>query len=356
MNRKDKMIGCLIGGAIGDALGYQIEFERGIENREVTHYSNDFGIISDDTQMTLFTANGLIWRETRESLKGIAPSPTDAIYGAYLDWLDTQYHTNNHDKEVSWIKNIKELNVPRAPGTTCLNALASGRKGTIKDPINNSKGCGGIMRVAPIGLYMNNSEDAGKFAAEASAITHGHPLGNIPSYVFATMIYFILNDNLNIEESLQKALQQYKDKFNVYDEKYYDYFVELVEKAIQLSKENKLDIGAIRELGEGWVAEETFAIAIYSCLKYKNSFEDAVICSVNHDGDSDSTGAVTGNIMGVYLGYDAIPDYYIDHLELKDVIYEMANDLATEPPVNGYSSNTDDYWENKYVYGKWKDD
>ena len=55
--------------------------------------------------------------------------------------------------------------------------------------------------------------------------------------------------------------------------------------------------------------------------------------------------------MGVYLGYDAIPEYYIDHLELKDVIYEMANDLATEPPVNGYSSDIDDYWENKYVYG-----
>lgn len=356
MNRKERITGCLIGGAIGDALGYQIEFKRGIKDREVTKYSNDFGIISDDTQMTLFTANRLIWRETRGSLKGIAPSPTDAIYGAYLDWLDTQNYTNIHGKGNSWIKDIKELNVPRAPGRTCLSALVSGIKGTIKDPINNSKGCGGIMRVAPVGLYMNNSEEAGRFAAEASAITHGHPLGNIPSYVFTTMIYFILNDGLDIEEALQKALQQYKDKFNVYDKKYYDYFIELVEKAIQLSKENKSDIDAISELGEGWVAEETFAIAIYSCLKYKNSFEDAVICSVNHDGDSDSTGAVTGNIMGVYLGYDSIPEYYIDHLELKDVIYEVASDLATEVPIDGYSSNTDDYWESKYVYGKRNDD
>ena len=160
----------------------------------------------------------------------------------------------------------------------------------------------------------------------------------------------------DIEESLQKALQQYKDKFNVYDEKYYDYFVELVEKAIQLSKENKSDIDAIRELGEGWVAEETFAIAIYSCLKYKNSFEDAIICAVNHDGDSDSTGSVTGNIMGVYLGYDSIPKYYIDNLELKDVIYEIAEDLSSDIPVGEYNDNNDDYWENKYVYGVKKDD
>ena len=87
-------------------------------------------------------------------------------------------------------------------------------------------------------------------------------------------------------------------------------------------------------------------------MKYKNSFEDAVICSVNHDGDSDSTGAVTGNIMGVYLGYDSIPEYYIDHLELKDVIYEMANDLAAEVPGDRYS----DYWISKYVHGDRTDD
>ena len=239
MNRKDKIIGCLMGGAIGDALGYQIEFKRGIKNKEITKYLNDFGIISDDTQMTLFTANGLIWRETRGSLRGIAPLPTDAVYEAYLDWLDTQNNTNNHSIKISWIKNIKELNIARAPGNTCISALSSGKKGTIKEPINDSKGCGGIMRVAPIGLYMNNSENAGRFAAEVSAITHGHPLGNIPSYVFATMIYFILNDNLDIEESLQKAIQQYKEKFNVYDKKYNDYFIELIEKAIKLSKENK---------------------------------------------------------------------------------------------------------------------
>ena len=163
---------------------------------KITKYLNDFGIISDDTQMTLFTANGLIWRETRGSLRGIAPLPTDAVYEAYLDWLDTQNNTNNHSIKISWIKNIKELNIARAPGNTCISALSSGKKGTIKEPINDSKGCGGIMRVAPIGLYMNNSENAGRFAAEVSAITHGHPLGNIPSYVFATMIYFTLNFSL----------------------------------------------------------------------------------------------------------------------------------------------------------------
>ena len=354
VDRKNRIIGSLIGGAIGDALGYQIEFKRNIHEKEVTQYKDDKGIISDDTQMTLFTANGLLWRETRGVMKGVAPSPSDAVYEAYLDWLDTQNNTDNHKNKISWIKDIKELNIPRAPGNTCISALSSGKKGTIENPINDSKGCGGIMRVAPLGLYMRNPEYAGKFAAEISAITHGHPLANIPSYVFATMIYFILNEHLNIEESLNRAMIQYKEKFNIYDKKYNKYFEELVKKAIELSKDNISDLDAIYQLGEGWVAEETFAIAIYSCLKYQNSFENAIICAINHNGDSDSTGALTGNIMGVYLGYNSIPKYYIDHLELKEVIYELGEDLSTPIPVGEYNENNDECWLSKYLYCKKK--
>ena len=342
----DKFKGCLIGGAIGDALGYQIEFKKGVKDKEVTRFSGK-GIISDDTQMTLFTANALIWRETRAAMRGIAMVPSDAIYLAYLDWLDTQNNTDG-DRSISWIKEIPELNIPRAPGNTCINALSSGRKGTIEEPINDSKGCGGIMRVAPIGLYMRDSLSAGKIGAEASAITHGHPLGIIPSYVFTTMIYYISHDGLDIEESLNKAISQYKENFNKFDKEDTNYFFNLVDKAVKLSKENLNDIDAIRELGEGWVAEETFVIALYSCLKYKDSFEEAIVCAVNHDGDSDSTGAVAGNIIGAYLGYDKIPSYYTDNLELKDVILELANDLATPIPISEYSSNSDEKWERKY--------
>ena len=153
-NKKDKICGSLIGGAIGDALGYQIEFKKGVKDKEITSFKDNKGIISDDTQMTLYTANALLYRETRLATKGIALLPVDAIYVSYLDWLDTQGYTVNHHS-ISWIKDLKELNAIRAPGNTCINALSSGIKGTIKTPINNSKGCGGLMRVAPIGLYFS---------------------------------------------------------------------------------------------------------------------------------------------------------------------------------------------------------
>lgn len=344
MNRKEKIFGSLIGGAIGDALGYQIEFKRGIKDKEITSFKDGKGIISDDTQMTLFTANALLYRETRAALRGIALLPVDAIYLAYLDWLDTQNHTNNQ-QAISWIKNLKELNVVRAPGNTCIGALSSGVKGTISNPINNSKGCGGIMRVAPIGLYMAESKIAGQFGAEASAITHGHPLGIIPAYVFSTLIWYLANTNLTIKEALDKAMKQYEEEFNIFAKEAKYYFIDLVNKALKLSEENINDIEAIKKLGEGWVAEETFAIAIYSCLKYANNFKEAIVCSINHDGDSDSTGAITGNIMGAYLGYEKIPFEYKNNIELKDEILELASDLASELP-----NDIDGYWLSKYVY------
>lgn len=346
--RKNKIIGSMIGGAIGDALGYPIEFKKGIEDKEISKYGFDGrGIISDDTQMTLFTANGLIWRETRLNMKGIAPTPSDAIYQAYLDWLDTQQKTGGHETAISWIKDIRELNVPRAPGMTCLNALSSGKKGTIEQPINDSKGCGGVMRVAPVGLYAKNPKDAGRIAAEASAITHGHPLGIIPAYVFAVMIYFLVNENLGIKESLDEAIKQYKEE-SLYNNKTDQSFVDLVDKAAALSKENLPDVRAISEIGEGWVAEEAFAIAVYACLKYSDNFENAIVCAVNHDGDSDSTGAIAGNIMGAYLGVNAIPQYYLNNIELKDTIIELAEDLATTVPVNEYNTNNKK-WLDKYL-------
>lgn len=351
MHKENKIKGSLIGGAIGDALGYPIEFKRNIKERQVTRYVNDKGIISDDTQMTLFTANGLLWRETRLSLRGIAMSPTDAIYLSYLDWLETQTGKVNNSS-ISWIKNLKELNIERAPGNTCLSALNLGRKGTIKKPINDSKGCGGVMRIAPIGLYYFDPEKAGEYSVAASALTHGHLLGIIPSYVLGVLINLLVNNELTLYQAVEKSMQIYEKNHKDYDKKYKKEFVDLINKAIVLSQKDYSDVDAIAVLGEGWVAEEALAIALYSCLKYPNSFEDAIICAVNHDGDSDSTGAIAGNIMGAYLGLTKIPEYYVKNLELKEEILEIAEDLAKKVPISEFSDNEDKYWESKYVYCK----
>lgn len=104
--------------------------------------------------------------------------------------------------------------------------------------------------------------------------------------------------------------------------------------SVNLSEKNIHDLDAIHQLGEGWVAEETLAIAVYYALKYENNFEKVIISSVNHNGDSDSTGAVAGNIIGAYLGIESIPEKFIENLEIKDVISEIAEDLYNYIPEN----------------------
>ena len=127
-------------------------------------------------------------------------------------------------------------------------------------------------------------------------------------------------------------------------------FLDLVRSAIDLSKKDMRDTDAIRMLGEGWTADEAFAIAIYSCLKYQDSFENSVVCAVNHDGDSDSTGAIAGNIIGALLGYQNIPSYYKDNVELNEVIVEIADDIYT---ISSKGANNDliqdPNWCKKYI-------
>lgn len=357
-----KYRGCLIGGAAGDALGYVVEFldEKSIFQKYgksgITEYSlvNGAAEISDDTQMTLFTANGLLLGTTRGMTRGIMGKYSDYISLCYKDWYKTQYKDITKDEyNNSWLINIPELHAARAPGSTCLSAIEQGANGTIEKPINQSKGCGGIMRVAPIGLYFDEKQYSQKevdiIGAEAAAITHGHELGYIPAAALVHIIQLVAHvTDITLLAAVQESMLAMKECFP--SAKYLDTLLKLMKKAIDLSTEERADIDAIRELGEGWVAEETLAIAVYCSLKYSNSFEKAIIAAVNHGGDSDSTGAVTGNIMGAYVGLGGIPEKYIKHLELKDTILEIADDLYNDCKITEYGSYRDDVWEHKYIY------
>lgn len=86
-----------------------------------------------------------------------------------------------------------------------------------------------------------------------------------------------------------------------------------------------------------------------------NDFEKGIIAAVNHDGDSDSTGALTGNILGAVLGIDAIPQRFLDNLELKDIILEIAEDLHHDCQIDEYGPR-DNLWESKYIKMAYKKD
>lgn len=361
-----KYRGCLIGGAVGDALGYPVEFmsTAAIKQRfgksGITEYvlRNGVAEISDDTQMTLFTATGILLGETRGSVRGVAGPPWSYVWLSYKDWYRTQtekYPMSGY--HFSWLDDIPELFSQRAPGNTCMSVLAAGKEGSVEKPINNSKGCGGVMRVAPIGMHYGrdnlyhicNPHEVIETGAEIAALTHGHPLGYIPAGALSYLISLLVHSDMPLEDAVQKMI--YATSCEYGDDYYYGDFRDLLDKSWMLAENKNIsDQDAIRELGEGWVAEEALAIAVFCAIRYSNDFEKAVITAVNHDGDSDSTGAITGNIVGAYLGIKSIPEHFQKNLELRDIIIEIADDLSQDCPLSSFKKTTeeDKSWENKY--------
>ena len=202
--RRARFRGCLLGGALGDALGAPVEFD-GLEAIVEAHGPGGpadlgaaygvRGAITDDTQMTLWTADGL--------LRGLDGADRRAsVHRAYLRWLATQ--DGDRAGADGWLASHDALWSRRAPGHTCLSALRSGRAGTPGAPINDSKGCGGVMRVAPAGLLMAKPEAAFEAGLEAAALTHGHPSGSVAAGALAAAVA-ALRDGAGLEAALDRA-------------------------------------------------------------------------------------------------------------------------------------------------------
>ena len=339
---QDHFRGCLLGGAVGDALGAPVEFMRytaitqkygegGIRDLEIN--SDGLALITDDTQMTLFTAEGILRAYTRGNNKGICHPPM-VVFHAYQRWLLTQGYPKVSEFEWvydGWFLGVKELNASRGPGNTCLSALLSRKAGSIEHPINNSKGCGGVMRVAPVGLSFREN-NVFQYAAEFAALTHGHPSGYLSAGTLAYIIYCIIEGE-EISSAVSHALVELESHEN------HQECSVCLRKAISLVESGLPDQKAIMQIGEGWVGEEALAIAVYCALKYPHDLLAALIAAVNHDGDSDSTGAITGNILGAYLGVGAIPEDWLEKLELREVIAQLADDLLV-----GYREG-DEWWQ-----------
>lgn len=353
LDEKNRIRGTLLGGAAGDALGYAIEFSNettifakygsaGITGYDYSLHSRK-ALISDDTQMTLFTACGLI-----DWLSGeYTDDPVRAIFTAYQEWLMTQkmsyresaeyYHEFGERYSVKALLEHPLMFARRAPGTTCLCAVSERNvyeqrqyftNVSLTSPINHSKGCGGVMRVAPIGTLNKSVLSIDSLAADVAKLTHSHSLGYMPAAVLAHIINRILYPQPGIN-TLKAIVEDARDTaVNLFrGDEHLCELTGIIDRAIALSENGSNDLDNIHLLGEGWVAEETLAIALYCSLKYQNDFSKGIIAAVNHQGDSDSTGAITGNILGAWVGYEAIDKKWKEDLELRPTIIQVADKL-----------------------------
>ncbi|ODU43378.1 ADP-ribosylglycohydrolase family protein [uncultured Aquimonas sp.] len=324
--------GCLIGGAIGDALGAPIEFLSlaQIQTQFGPAGVRDFapaygrrGAITDDTQMSLFTAEGLLRAWARMHDRGLF-SPVAVVGRAYLRWLYTQGHDafeNPRDKE-GWLLELPELHHRRAHGNTCLSALLSTPWG--KPARNDSKGCGGVMRAAPAGLFIASTskperwiEEAFELGCQIAALTHGHPTGQLTAGVLASLVLQLVGGS-RLRDALAVSMDFLADRPEC------DETLSALKAAIELAERDAdADISL---LGEGWIAEEALAMGVFAALTAAD-FGQGVLRAVNHGGDSDSTGSIAGNLLGAALGMEAIPTRWREEVELGAAVLEIANDL-----------------------------
>ena len=336
ISARDRITGCLLGGAIGDALGAGIEFDslstirrRGPQG--VTGYVPVYGgvgRITDDTQMTLFTAEGLLCAAAERD------DEIEQIRLAYLRWLATQerHAGPTGGPAGGWLHTVEALGHRRAPGNTCLSALRAGGYGTPDAPLNDSKGCGGVMRVAPIGLV---SRDPFTTAARAAALTHGHASGYLSAGTFAAIISAVVA-GVDLDAAIAAAMAQLPAWPGAAET------VVAVTAAVALAAEGVTPTPErLEALGGGWVGEEALAIALY-CALVCDDPRAALLLAVNHSGDSDSTGALVGNLLGAMYGTAALPPDYLAGVELREVIETVAGDLADvfvdgRPPPQRYS-------------------
>ncbi|AYG95653.1 ADP-ribosyl-(dinitrogen reductase) hydrolase [Brevundimonas naejangsanensis] len=319
----DRVLGCLFGGAVGDGFGYAIEFDRlpairkryGEKGLTEPVLTNERLVVSDDTQMTVFTASAVARVGEFEAAEAVA-----AIRAAYLDWYRTQTRSGPSKVDAGVLRH-RELWARRAPGNTCISALAAGGSGEPSRPVNDSKGCGGVMRVAPIGLRRDWTEgQVFELAARAAAITHGHPTGYLSAAAAAVMVR-VMVDGRGLREALgvvarylaanEDAQETMKAVIGVFEEPARDMLMVDVEEG---------------RLGEGWVGEEALAIALYS-VAASDDFRAVMRIAANHDGDSDSTASIAGQLFGARHGLSRIPWSWVSRLDVFDALCEVAGDV-----------------------------
>ncbi len=262
------------------------------------------GFYTDDTQMSLATAQGCI--NAYQNQKAGKPfDPVAEVYRCYLKWYATQDDPQQR----------------RVPGGTCLSALGSGKMGTIEKKINDSKGCGGVMRTAPAGLILS-SETAFRRGAEFAAITHGHPSGYLSAGFLSEMIAHII-EGKRLKEAIERSIKTLK----TYDG--HEETLGCVQRALTLSAGQDPVDDSITAIGGGWRGEEALGIALYCSLKFPCDWKSGTLAAINHSGDSDSTGSITGAILGTLFGVESIPEKWVRDVENAGTIRKIADDIFT---------------------------
>ncbi len=353
--------GCLLGMAVGDAMGYTVDSRSWQEIQEdygpngLLGYDlvNGYADLTSYTQLAAFTANGLLFGLTRGQMTGKMAPFVKYIALALCEWSLSQRPWGRPPRTYCWLGKKEELCRRHCMDTRMLETLARRNLGTLETPTNNRSGPYSLTCAIGVGLFYHKNrmdrDEIARLGAEAVAITHGGPTAFLSGAVLAHIISRLLwNPDAPLKKVVLEAVEAMKDQFGHQYSQAYDIGT-LIRHAITYSEtRDARPVEVMERLGCDSAAQ-VLAGAIYACLVSQEDFDRAMIVAVNHTGRSAAVGAVAGAILGIRMGEEALPEFYMECLEPVEILRELADDLYTGCPMERGSKLFDLDWDYKYL-------
>ena len=350
--------GCLLGLAIGDALGATVDSKtyqeicRDYGPAGLLGYDlvNGFAAISSHTQVAAFSCNGL--------LVSTAKGGTDYlryISQALKEWARTLHLPGEPERRSCWLCKVPALRQRKCVDARTLDSFTRDVLGTPERPLNQGAGPGTLPAAIPVGLFFHpdrmSVRQIGQLGAQVVALTHGDPMTFLSGAALAYIIAGIVQDEKTpLEQQFLHAAEAVSAQFGgEYPQA--KQLQGLIEKAITLSRKPELLRWQAMEELVCNTGAQVLAGAVYAVLADGGDFDSAMITAVNHSGKSAAVGAVSGAILGAAMGAEALPEFYLECLEPVEVLRELAADFFNGQPTQLRSRLFDDDWDRKYTQG-----
>lgn len=371
--------GCLLGLAVGDAMGYsadtktweQIQEDYGPHGLLGYDLVNGYAEITSHTQLALFSCNGLLIGLTRGQVRGTMAPYVRYVGVAQREWAIGQRTYNQPSRTHCWVYRLGELRRRHCTDTRMVEILNRNQLGSLEEPTNKHDTPASIaaavaagMFTAPLRISKEEVEQVGaeqaalchqqeldRLGAECVALTHGHPLAFLPGAVIAHLISRCLRDqDTPLVDLVREALKALNDQFGREYRQVQD-VIHVVNRAIDMAESRSCGAVAAMEQLRCDTGAEVLAGAVYASLLCEDDFDHAMIVAVNHSGRSAAVACIAGAILGARLGEKELPAFYMEGLEIAPVLREMADDMMQGCPMVRGNKLFDGDWDQKYMHG-----
>lgn len=347
--------GCLLGLAVGDAMGQPVDDKSWEEIREdygpngLLGYDlvNGYATGSAYTQVAAYVANGLLLSITR----GKPELYLRYIGLALREWARAQHFPRDPEKSYCWVAKIPQMRGKKSKDSRMLDALRLETLGTPEKPINRACSTGSLPGAVIAGLACNEKTDsraiAPRLGGQIVALTHGSSDAFLSGSVLTELIAAIAeNPDAPLCDIILQAVSAAEKAWEDCDQA--PAFFQKLHRVLEDASFGSPDPQAYMQQLCCDRAEECLAGALYACVTFPEDFDSAMILAVNHSGRSAAVGSLVGAILGAYLGAEALPEFYLESLEPQALLQELSQDLALGSPTFGLF---DDDWDHKYVQG-----